>query len=229
MKKNLEKKLGAEYNDFYCWSYCPQDKNWYEDGVEELPQPSFKSYTGRFDIIPLIGVWSDPEAIGNDREEIKEFVEYLFTKKYKEDLSDYSGCWTQITFIGDKYRASGSFSDEGLLNLDDMIRNFKENDEIRFYILESCRFKFVTWKKSEKLIRFTIFDYNDNDDTFLRCIFDITAEKELIISKLESIIETWKEVILERIRYQESISGMKFVNTKKIPVIDYFFPQFKVK
>ncbi len=228
MKKKIEMKLGAGFNDFYHWSYNSANKSWYEDGVEELPQPLSKSDKGRFDFVTLVGVLGEPEAIADDREEIKEFVKYLFATKYSKDLSDNPGCWCQVTFIADKHRASGSFSEEGLMEIDRMIQLLKKEDEIRYYIQSSCNFKFISWKISKKIIRFTIFNYNDNTDRFLQRIFDITAEKTLIISRLESIIETWKNVILERILYQESISGKKFMNTKKIPVIDYFFPQFKV-
>ena len=226
MKKNIEKILGAEFSEFYLWSYNPHNKSWYEDGIEELPQPISKSVTGRMDVVAFVGAMGEEET-QHDRDEIKEFVDYLFTDKYREDLTDYPAIWTEVHFMNDKQKSSGGFSDEGMWDLDKMIRKMKHTDKLHFYIQESCCFKFITWKVTEKIIRFAIFDYNHNDDSFLQCIFDFTADKELIIEKLESIIETWKEVILERIHYLETIKGKKFVNTKKIPVIDYFFPQFK--
>lgn len=226
MKKGIENKIGARYNEFHDWTYCPQNKSWYEDGVEYLPQPESKSDTGKFDIITLVGVFIDPDATSDDEEEINNYISYLFKDNYCDDLSDDEGCWTQVHFVGNKRKCSLAFCEEGIVDIVDMIKEMVNKDHICFFI-ESSGYKFVTWKVSHELTRLAIYDYCQPRGAYLKCVLDITADKKLIISKLESIIETWREVILERIRYQESISGKKFVNTKKIPVIDYFFPQFK--
>ena len=110
-----------------------------------------------------------------------------------------------------------------------MIKEISSKDNVSFYIEGASNFKYFTWKLSEKLTRFVIFNYDVDSENFLHCLFDITANKDLIVSKLESVIETWKEVILESIARQEQISGKKFMNVQKVPIIDYFFPQFRVE
>lgn len=226
MKKGIENKIGARYKEFHDWTYCPQNKSWYEDGVEDLPQPVSKSDTGKFDIITLVGVFIDPDATSDDEEEINDFVFHLFSDDYGEDSYDYSSCWTQVHFVGNKRKCSLAFCEEGIIDIVDMIKEMVNKDHICFFI-ESSDYKFVTWKVSEKLTRLAIYDYCQPRGAYLKSVLDITAEKELIIKKFESIIENWKEVILDRIHCMEKIVGKKFVNTKKIPVIDYFFPQFK--
>ncbi len=226
MIKGLEKKLGACYNEFYSWSYCSQNKSWYKDGEEELPLPSTKPDTGRFDFVPLVGAFADPDAIGHDRGEIKEYVNYLFEKN--PNNLDGPGCTLQVHFISDKRRASGCFPEDSVCEIDRMIKELKEKDNIFFYIEPYCCFKFISWKISEKQTRFAVFDYEEGSDSYLQCIFDITAPKGLIVSKLECVVETWKDMVLGRIRYMEESKAKKFINLKRDSVIEYFFPEFNV-
>ena len=226
MIKGLEKKLGACYNEFYSWSYCSQDKSWYEDGVEELPLPKTKTDTSRFDFVPLVGAFADPEAISHERREIKEYVNYLFDKN--PDNLDSPGCCLQVHFISDKRRTSGCFPEESVCEIDKMIKELKRKDNIFYYIEPYCCLKFISWKISKKMTRFAVFDYSEGSDRYLQCVFDITAPKDLIISRLEGVVETWKDMVLERIRYMEEIKGKKFINLKKDSTIEYFFPEFNV-
>ena len=96
-----------------------------------------------------------------------------------------------------------------------MIKELKRKDNIFYYIEPYCCLKFISWKISKKMTRFAVFDYSEGSDRYLQCVFDITGPKELIVSRLEGVVETWKDMILERIRYMEEIKGKKFGSKEK--------------
>lgn len=221
MKKRLDNEISAWINEFYHWSYCSQDKCWYEDGVEDLPQPKTKTDTSRFDFAIYVGQL-DEDVISDDSEEIEEYVNSLFS----DDPYDDSGLYSQISFISDKRYAAGCFSKEDICEIDRMISEIRQKDNIAYFI-ESGYFKFFTWKITDKQTRFAIFNYAVDSERYLQCVFDVTARKDLIITKIEYLVETWKESVYEAIKRKEETLNKKFVNHKKDRCIEYFFPEFK--
>lgn len=223
MKKRLDNEFSAWINEFYHWSYCSQNKCWYEDGVEDLPQPKTKTDTSRFDFAIYIGqLDDDDDVISDDQEEIEEYVNSLFN----DDPDDDAGLYSQISFISDKRYAAGCFSKEDICEIDRMISEIRKKDNCAYFI-ESGYFKFFTWKITDKQIRFAIFNYSIESERYLQCVFDVTAKKDLIISKLEYLVETWKEAVYEAIKHKEELLNKKFVNHKKDRCIDHFFPEYK--
>lgn len=213
MKKRLDNEFSAWINEFYHWSYCSQNKCWYEDGVEDLPQPKTKTDTSRFDFAIYIGQLDD-DVISDDQEEIEEYVNSLFN----DDPNDDAGLYSQISFISDKRYAAGCFSKEDICEIDRMISEIRHKDNCAYFI-ESGNFKFFTWKITDKQTRFAIFNYSIESERYLQCVFDVTARKDLIISKLEYLVETWKEAVYEAIKIKKKCLIRNLLIIRKIDVL----------
>ena len=211
--------------DYDEWSYCEENKMWYEDLKEQLPLPTKQTEIVSDFICEtkvnhdgfLCDNWDDVEE---DKGDLEKFAQYVIGENNGFDCT-YSAVLfktaTQSTIL--------SFNDFGFLDLENFINKLKTEAFATEYIEYAFARKFIAWTDKNNQTRLVIHSYRP-DDKYLKTLIDITVDRDILIGKLESIINIWKEVAYNAIKEQERILNKKAENPHFEVTINHFFPEF---
>ena len=230
MKKELrtyETIIGL--SDFDEWSYCEKDQMWYEDAKEVLPQPENESEI-IFDLVCEIKVNHDAglynEADDWDKlEEEKEglilFAKFIFGDNMGWDCTDNA-----FLLKTQNQAFITEFNDYGLWSLESFIGKLKNQSYATEYSEYGGAIKFIAWTNENNQTRFVIHSYNVNYN-YLKTIFDITVDRNTLVTKLENILKIWHDTVYDAVKKQEYISGQKATNPNMEASVNHFFPEFR--
>lgn len=224
MKEKLDDIYFAQFGEYYEWSYCPETGMWYEDAKEILPEPPGElEKESDFSCITVVGQDYEQEVMDHNYDVIIAFLNYL------EDKDDFSDCiGFQLFLRSEKYSLVGDFSNRLVYRLSEFISDIKTKDYANCYENEYSNYKFFVWKKPDRQVRFSIYCYNecDYDGRYLKLIFDILVDEAVLISKLESIITTFKETVYDAIQSYNKYMGNDFRIRRSDYVFENLFPEY---
>lgn len=216
-------------SDFDEWSYCEKDQMWYEDAKEVLPQPENKSELIS-DLICEIKVnhdasfWDEVDD-WNKLEEEKDglvlFAEFLFGDNTGWDCTENA-----FLLKTQKQAFITGFNDCGLLSLESFIEKLKNQSYATEYFEYGGAIKFIAWTNENNQTRFVIHSYN-TDYNYLKTIFDITVDRNTLVTKLENVLKIWHDAVYNAVKAQERISGKKATNPNMEYSVNHFFPEFR--
>ena len=227
MKKELDNyDIIIGLSDYSNWSYCAQDGMWYEDEKEVLPQPAISA-----------GVVSDlyceikvdyENYFGNTWEEAEKDNEIEnYVRQLIDGSRDNDSITSVILFKSKIYEYNCTLSQDSIWLLELFIQSLKEKKFTTQYIEQFDAIKFIFWELENNQVRFAIQSYN-NRFNYLKFVFDVILDKNVLISKLLDIIDTWKKTIYSEIKKQEKLLNKPCTNPYHDYVIDYFFPEFQI-
>ena len=226
MKKELDRyDMLVGLGEYDEWSYCEQDKMWYEDKKEVLPQPpASPDIVTNFKCEIKIDYSNFPESTWEEAEkdnDIESFVQYLIDGDICDDAVR-----SVILFQSEKYQCNFTFNQDGMAELDKFIQKLNKKEYAAQYIEDHNAIKLLGWKLENNQVRFAVQSYH-HEFEYLKIIFDIIIDKDTLISKLKNIINTWKETIYAEIKKQEKILNKPCTNPHQDRAINYFFPEYR--
>ena len=190
----------SEYDD---WSYCADNDMWYEDAKEILPLPQNRSEKVD-DFSCTISfeheVYKNDE-IGEDIDNQDEKNLENFAKWVVGENNDWD-CVDIAIFLKTKRQSIALyFSQEGIWGINSFLDKLTKAPFATEYIEQWHPSKFIAWTDKDKNTRFVIHSYQDQY-RFLETILDITVKQEVLISKLQDIVSTWKQKVYAEIKNQ---------------------------
>lgn len=221
MKTHLDDIEHAWFNEFYCWSYCPDTQLWYEDAKEYLPEPlqNIEKENSIF-CEAILGIFSEPDKHTHDYKEIFGYLNYLENKS-SEDIVDI-----QLHLCSKNYEIFWNFNEKFIYDLIKFIENINKREFSTCYNYEYDPIKLFVWKKDNGHVRFSIYSYKVNDENYLKLIFDVLLEKEILISKLNNVVLTFKENMHKAIKEYEKTIKQEFKIKTDDFYAKYFFPEY---
>lgn len=213
----------SEYDD---WSYCADNDMWYEDAKEILPLPQNRSEKVD-DFSCTISfeheVYKNDE-IGEDIDNQDEKNLENFAKWVVGENNDWD-CVDIAIFLKTKRQSIALyFSQEGIWGINSFLDKLTKAPFATEYIEQWHPSKFIAWTDKDKNTRFVIHSYQDQY-RFLETILDITVKQEVLISKLQDIVSTWKQKVYAEIKKQKDLLRGKNLTPNQDYVIRYFFPE----
>lgn len=213
----------SEYDD---WSYCADNDMWYEDAKEILPLPQNRSEKVD-DFSCTISfeheVYKNDE-IGEDIDNQDEKNLENFAKWVVGENNDWD-CVDIAIFLKTKRQSIALyFSQEGIWGIHSFLDKLTKAPFATEYIEQWHPSKFIAWTDKDKNTRFVIHSYQDQY-RFLETILDITVKQEVLISKLQDIVSTWKQKVYAEIKKQKDLLRGKNLTPNQDYVIRYFFPE----
>jgi len=216
----------SDYDEF---SYCEQDKMWYEDVKETLPQPENESEVVN-DLICEIKVnhdayiWYDFEdwdKLEDEQDGLENFAKFVIGDNNGWDCSDNA-----FLLKTPKQAFVTGFNEYGLWGIEKFIKKLKEQSYATEYLENGGALKFIAWTDENNQTRFVIHLYH-NEYNYLKTIFDITIDRNMLISKLENVLKVWHETVYNAIKEQERILNKKAENPNCEYFVNHFFPEFR--
>lgn len=216
-------------SDFDEYSYCEKDQMWYEDAKEILPQPEKESEIVS-DLICEIkvshdaSIWDDAEdwdKLEEDKEDLIKFAQFVIGENWGWNCTDNA-------FLLKTHNQAfvTGFHEYGLWGIEDFIKKLKEQSYATEYLENGGAIKFIAWTDENNKTRFVIHSYHE-DNYYLQTIFDITIDRNILISKLENILKIWHDTVYNAVKEQERISGKKATNPHLEASVNHFFPEFR--
>lgn len=216
-------------SDFDEYSYCEKDQMWYEDAKEVLPQPEKESEVVS-DLICEIkvnhdaSIWDEAEdwdKLEEDKDGLRLFAEFLFGDNIGWNCTDNAFLLktTNQTFVT-------GLNDYGLWELESFTKKLKKQAYATEYSEYGGALKFIAWTNEDNQTRFVIHSYNENYE-YLKTIFDITIDRNILVAKLENILKIWHDTVYNAVKEQERISGKKATNPHLEASVNHFFPEFR--
>ena len=222
MKKELEiydTMLGL----YWDWSYCHNDKMWYEDAKEVMPLPLTESEkVSDFELTIYIdytayGKYDDFEL--QPENELNDYAQYIM------GVDNSVNCVGNIAlFRTQNQTVFGVWGEYGIWDFEDFINKLKEKNYATQYIEEYNALKLTAWTLDNNETRFIVQSYCDDDN--YKIFFDITVDKNLLIEKSEKIVTEFKTAIYDAIIEQEKLLNRKCTNQDNSNAIKHFFPEF---
>lgn len=216
----------SDYDEF---SYCEKDKMWYEDKKEILPQPENESEVVN-DLICEIkvnhdaSIWDefeDWDKLEEEQDGLENFAKYVIGDDSSWDCTDNT-----FMLKTPKQAFITGFNDYGLWGIENFIKKLKEQTYATEYLEDGGALKFIAWTDENNHTRFVIHSYNDGYN-YLKTLFDITVDRNILISKLENILKIWHETVYNAIKEQERILNKKAENPHCESSVNHFFPEFR--
>lgn len=213
----------SEYDD---WSYCADNGMWYEDAKEILPLPQNRSE--KVDDFSCT-ISFEHEVYKNDEigEDIDKQDEKNLENFAKWVVGEDNGwdCVDIAIFLKTKRQSIALyFSQDGVWGINSFLDKLTKAPFATEYIEQWHPSKFIAWTDKDKNTRFVIHSYQDQY-RFLETILDITVKQEVLISKLQDIVSTWKQTVYAEIKKQKALSKEKKLVPNQDSVIRYFFPE----
>lgn len=237
MKKELEHYsdiLGL--SDYDEWSYCTGDGMWYEDAKEVLPKPGIlsehvKELSCELKVGYSVFYNEGEQIIENDEDEgdgnpLEQYSKYLLgMDDYYNDLSSVvtfntPGDVFSLNFFGQEY--SIGLAQHSMWYLEEFIEKLRTQPFATQYIEEWGHIKLIAWTNKKNVTRFVIYSYDEY--SYMQKMFDITIARNLLISKLTSIIEEWKKIVRKAIVKLQESSGKKIAGPHRDNAMTHFFP-----
>lgn len=226
MKKELDRyDMLVGLGEYDEWSYCANDEMWYEDEKEILPMPqTAPDKTSFLDCEIKIDYVNDPEADWEEADydnEIENYIKYLIDG----NLCDDAIC-SVILFKSEKYEYNCTINQYSMMEIEDFIHKLKTKEFATQYMEDYNATKLLGWNIENNQVRFAIQSYH-HEYNYLKILFDIVIDKNLLIAQLEKIINIWKETIYFKIKEQEKILKKPCTNPYQDSAINHFFPEFR--
>lgn len=226
-KGDIMKKKLSDYSDisgiskYDFWSYCADNDMWYEDEKEILPIPLAKSEIVK-DLTCEIKIdhylyreqnWEE----ASPENELEEYVQYLTGKENGADSFS-----SVILLRTPKQDLHICISPEGMWFLNCFLTQLETQNFSAEYIEQWFDLKFIAWTDKNNNARLVVHSYMDGYK-FLQTIFDITINRDILISKLKNIIDIWKRKVYTTIKKIAKPSNLRYDYA-----LDKFFPQLKL-
>ncbi len=213
----------SEYDD---WSYCADNDMWYEDAKEILPLPQNRSekvddfsYTISFEHEVYKNDEIGEDIDNQDEKNLENFAKWVVGENNDWDCVDIA------IFLKTKRQSIALyFSQEGIWGINSFLDKLTKAPFATEYIEQWHPSKFIAWTDKDKNTRFVIHSYQDQY-RFLETILDITVKQEVLISKLQDIVSTWKQKVYAEIKKQKDLLRGKNLTPNQDYVIRYFFPE----
>ena len=223
MKRKLDVYNGitgiGEYDD---WSYCADNDMWYEDAKEVLPQPNNESeQVGDLHCeikVDWFTGYEDKWENASYEEELKDYAKYLLGEDNACDCVS-----AVVLFSSLKQAQVVCLSQYGIWELETFASKVKSQSFATQYCEQWNRYKFVAWTDNHNLTRFVIHDYKEETMTF-KTLLDITVTREQLVSKLEKVVQIWKDTVYKAIKEQEHTLGKSKISKDIDEAITHFFP-----
>ena len=212
--------------EFDNWSYNSENKMWYEDLKEPLPQPT-KASEKVSDFICEIKVNHDGDFCDNwedvteEKGDLESFARYVIGEENGTDCT-----FNSVLLKTDNQSTILTFNDYGFIELETFIDKLKTQSFATEYMEDAFSRKFIAWTDENSETRLVIHSYRQ-DDMYLETLIDFTANKFVIIEKLENIISIWKETVYKTIKEQENLLKKKANNPNCEASVNHFFPEFR--
>lgn len=230
MKKELRFYDTIEgLTDYDEWSYCEENQMWYEDLKEVLPYPQQESEIIT-DLVCEIKVnhdayiWyelEDWDKLEEEKNGLEEFAQYVIGENKGSDctFNAFLLKTSQQIFIT-------GFNEYGLWGIENFIKKLKEQTFATEYIEDGGALKFIAWTDENNQTRFIIHSYNP-ENNYLKTIFDITIDRNILTTRLENILKIWHKTVFNAIKEQERVLNKKASNPNCEASVNHFFPEFR--
>lgn len=202
---------------------------WYEDAKEVLPQPENASeilsdLICEIKVSHNVSIWNEVEdwdKLEEENEELVQFAQFVIGENWAWDCTNNA-----FLLQTPKQAFVTGFNEYGLWGIESFIKKLKEQVYATEYFEDGGALKFIAWTCENNQTRFVIHSYH-KEYHYLETLFDITIDRDILISKLENILKIWHETVYKAIKEQEKILNKKAENPNYEASVNHFFPEFR--
>lgn len=215
MQKEIKNYLELD-TPFYM-SFCPDNKYWYDDEKEEIPEPLQKSnYLENIKITDILG--NSYDTFESNLQNFNEFIDWLFGTDNDEDDFSFSIQFCKEWEI--------NISIYCFIDFLEFINKLEQEKSAKLFIEPGSGVKFFAWLKNDNKIRFVIQNYGNNKWKNFEYFFDITTNKDVFVKQMKKMITKYITMFQNAIKEYKIHNKTKFNNIREN---NYFFDLLELK